>query len=517
MKRVSVVILLAALIAAAAVWPAVAAPQYATGVVFHDVNRNGVRDAEEKGLPGVGVSNGRRCVKTDREGRYEVPVTDDTIVFVIKPRNWMTGLDANNIPRFYHIHKPSGSPELRFKGVSPTGPLPKSVDFPLYPRTEPDRFEVVFFGDTQLERQEHAHYLGHDIVEELAGTTAAFGITLGDVIGDNLPLYSSLVPTMGLIGTPWYHVRGNHDSNYDAAPNQKHINETFERVFGPSHYSFDYGPVHFIVLDNAYFGQGKGYIAYLGFDQMAFIRNDLAMVPKDQLVVLMMHIPIQQVRDRKALYELLKDRPHTFSLSAHTHTQIHRFIASDDGWAGAEPHHHLTCGTACGSWWSGAPDDVGLPHATMSDGTPNGYSIVTFDGNRYSVRYKVARRPADYQMNIYAPNEVASADLENTKVQVNVFAGSERSSVEMRVGAGGAWIPMGQVSAKDPNYLRLTEVEKGSDPLPGYKRLPGASNCSHLWEAALPKDTPAGTRFIEVRTTDMFGQTYSGRRVLTVK
>ncbi len=43
--------------------------QFATGRVFHDANSNGVYDTGERLLKGVGVSNGRDVVETDRNGR----------------------------------------------------------------------------------------------------------------------------------------------------------------------------------------------------------------------------------------------------------------------------------------------------------------------------------------------------------------------------------------------------------------------------------------------------------------
>ncbi len=58
------------------------------GIVFEDVNRNGKREAGEKGIPGVSVSNSREVVSTDAGGRYELPVGDDNIIFVIKPSGY---------------------------------------------------------------------------------------------------------------------------------------------------------------------------------------------------------------------------------------------------------------------------------------------------------------------------------------------------------------------------------------------------------------------------------------------
>ena len=103
----------------------------ARGYVFEDLNRNGVRDQGERGLPRILVSNQREVTVTKKDGSWELPASDDTIFFVVKPSGWMTPVNHHNLPRFYYIHKPKGSPNLKFEGVKPTGPLPASIDFPL--------------------------------------------------------------------------------------------------------------------------------------------------------------------------------------------------------------------------------------------------------------------------------------------------------------------------------------------------------------------------------------------------
>jgi len=167
--------------------PLQAEQQLARGYVFHDRNANGTRDANEPGLPKIRVSNGRAVVQTDKAGRYELAVGGDTILFVIKPRGWMVPVDKNQLPRFYHIHKPGGSPHgLKYAGVEPTGPLPSSIDFPLVEHPEADRFKIVVFGDPQPNNLGDIYHLAHDIVDELVGTDASFGLTLGDDVWPNL-------------------------------------------------------------------------------------------------------------------------------------------------------------------------------------------------------------------------------------------------------------------------------------------------------------------------------------------
>lgn len=490
------------------------------GVVYHDLNGNEQRDADEPGLAGVRVSNGREIVETDGVGAYALPVTEDSITFVIKPRGWRTPLSEDLLPRFYYIHKPAGSPDVRYNGVAPTGPLPDSVDFALYPQDEPDQFHAILFGDPQPRNQQEVDYIAHDVVEDLIGTEASFGVTLGDITFDDLSLFESINKTIALIGIPWYNVMGNHDINYDARF-REHANETFERVYGPSYYSFDYGPVHFLVLDDIMWyiddGTGRGrYRGGFGPEQLQFIQNDLALIPDEQLVVLMMHIPLTNVDDRRELYRLIEQRPFSMSISAHQHYHEHVWITSEDGWEGPQPHHHVINVTVCGSWWSGFPDERGIPHSMMSDGAPNGYSIISFDGHEYALDFRAAGRPADYQMQIHAPEAVSQADLASTAVYVNVFNGSDRSSVRMRIG-DGEWHDMLQAIEADPQFVAVREAENAvADAPEEWRELPQPHATRHLWKLNLPADLSVDTYRIEIETTDMFGQVFSDGRVLRV-
>ena len=489
----------------------------ARGIVFVDQDGDGRHDPGESPLPDVPVSNGRDVVLTGQDGRYELPIDDDDIIFVIKPRGYMTPVDAFNLPRFFYIHKPAGSPEgLRYAGVAPTGPMPESIDFPLLQRDEPDTFRVILFGDPQPGTIKEVDYFAQDIVQEVIGADAAFGISLGDIVNDNLELFEPMAATVSLIGIPWYNVYGNHDQNYDVESDEL-ADETWERVFGPPTYAFDWGPVHFIVLDDVMYEgniETRRSHAELG-PHLAFVENDLKHVPKDQLVVLMMHIPIVEVEDRQELFALLSDRPHTFSMSSHWHIQSQFFLGADDGWTGAEPHHHLVQGAACGSWWNGLEDEWGIPHTMMRDGVPNGYSIITFSGNQYSIRFKAARRSAEEQMAIHAPSSVTVGETGSTEVLANVYAGTERSQVEMRIGGSQSWLPMKQVETFDPYFVMAQAREEGLN-LQFHQDLPNPQATKHIWAANLPTGLTVGSHLIEVRSRDMYGQVSFGRRLIRV-
>jgi hypothetical protein len=507
--------LFAVVILAASV-PLQARAEMAQGRVFHDANGNLRYDEGERLLPHVGVSNGKQIVETDEQGRYSLEVDDDAIVFVLKPTGWRTPLNRQRLPQFYYVHKPAGSPESKFPGVAPTGPLPKSIDFPLYEQKEPERFKAIMFGDPQPRNQKELDFIAHDVVAELIGSDAAFGVTLGDIMFDDLSLFNNSNSTVAMIGIPWYNVIGNHDINREAKED-RFSDETFERNFGPAYYSFDHGPVHFLVLDNIdWKEQANGKSSYTGgFDerQLAFVKSDLARVPKEKLVVLMMHIPLVNVGNRQELYRLIEQRPFTMSISGHTHTHEHRYITEADGWRGAEPHHHVINVTVCGSWWGGEPDEEGIPHAMTSDGVPNGYSIVTFDGSKYSLMYKAARRSADYQMNIVLPDSVTATDIATTEVVVNVFNATPTAKVQFQLD-DGPWTDMKHDRRVDPLLAKIVAaedlvVEKTWVKLP----TPNATN--HIWVAPLPA-LDSSVVLVRVRATEADGVVYNGSRVLRI-
>ncbi len=481
----------------------------ARGFVFEDVNGNGIRDGGEPGIPDVGVSDQRLVTKTDAEGRWILPGSAKAVYFVIKPRGYKTPISEDNIPRFYYLHNNTEPLNLTGPTIPTTGHLPESIDFPLLLQAEPDRFDAIFMGDPQPSNHEEVTYLAHDVLEELVGTTAAFAVTLGDIASDRLDLYDHINQATGAVGIPFFNTPGNHDANYDGLDTYDHY-ETWRTVFGPRYYSFDYGPVHFVILSNVLFPEkGDDYITGLGQDQLEWLEADLSHVPEDRLVVLSMHVPprgADRVPDLGRLNELLLDRPHTLSFSAHSHNISQGYLDESIGWSAINPHFHINAGATCGRWWEGARDETDIPHATSSDGSPNGYFIVSFNGNDYSARFKAARRPADYQMQIHTPDQVEQLHLTDTPVLVNVFGGSQGSTVEMTVDEGGEWTPLNFVPQVDPLYARVTERESGQR----------ASTSFHIWEGRLPGGLSPGGHVIHIRTTDIFGQEFTGSRIFRI-
>ena len=94
------------------------------------------------------------------------------------------------------------------------------------------------------------HYFGRSIVDRVAKKEdTLFGISLGDIVGDSLPLNKGYKAELAALQLPWYHVIGNHDHNYDA-PNEWLADERFELEYGLANSAFNYGNTHFIILDD---------------------------------------------------------------------------------------------------------------------------------------------------------------------------------------------------------------------------------------------------------------------------
>lgn len=498
----------------------------AKGIVYEDINLNGKRDAKEKGLAQVAVSNGVEVVLTDESGRYTLPLRKNSVFFVIKPNGYQFPLDKNNMPQFYYIHKPEGSPELKYEGSKPTGKLPKSVDFPLLKNNnEQENFSALVFGDPQAYNMDEIDYFYRGIVQDIADTEKfSFGISLGDLVGDNLTLHPSYKETVGKIGLPWFNVMGNHDMNYDV---QEDVfsDETYEKNFGPNTFSFNYGNAHFIILDNIIYPNprtGKGYLGGFRKDQLDFVENDLKFVPKDKLIVLAFHIPLLhkngdvfRAEDRQRLFDLLAEYPHTLSLSAHTHFQQQNFYTKDDGWKQDKPHHEYNVGTTSGDWYSGLKNKQDVPTSTMRDGTPKGYAILHIKDNTYAFDYKVAGEPNDYQLKIIYPAILKEKEVKRYTLYTNFFVGKAGDVVEYSLD-GEKWMKMQHSTEADPSYVYEVLKFDNTDKLVEGRRPSNAELSSHLWKAKLPAKLDAGNYSIRVRATDMFGKTHYQTRDLQV-
>ncbi len=545
------------LVTVAVLMIAAAAPaaETARGIVFEDLNGDGLYQDSEPGVAEVGVSNGLDVVETDAEGRYRISIESGNTLFITKPGGWAVPTSPENLPRFFYHHVPNGAPtdrRPRYRGLAPSGPLPEAVNFPLTRRPEGDRFTSIWFADTQPQTKDEVEFIRDDVVSELIGADAAFGITLGDITYDDLSLFPRLYRNIAQIGVPWYHAPGNHDVNL-LAPSDAESLDTFRRHFGPSYYSFDYGSTHFVILDTVkYEGTSFGsddpdslgagsYVGGIGQRQLTWLTNDLRRVPMDRLVVIGMHIPLHSERDpeepkvnvfeRDQLFKIFAGREHLLALAGHMHFAEHYYFGEEEGFEGPEPLHLHTLSAVCGSWWSGPLDPRGIPTSLQRDGSPRGFYLMDVDGREVTVRFQPTGKPAEHQMRINLDpgfprpsvdirrdyrhgeilgNRLDSAQLYSTRVLVNLFDGGPRSKVEFQIGDGPV-IEMERVVRTDPFVEELFQRESES-----MKSWVEAIATTHMWEAPLPEGLQPGPQTISVRATDEYGRSHTGHKVFEV-
>ncbi len=520
----------------------------ATGRVFLDSNKNGLLNAGERGIAGVRVSNGLDVVTTNDEGRYTLPVDEQSIIFITKPRDYAIPVNAHMLPQFYYIHQPAGSPAgMRYDGIAPTGPLPEQIDFPLIERQESAQFEAILFADPQPQTQRELDYIRDDVVAELIDSEAAFGMTLGDILYDDLSMFPRYNALIAQIGIPWYNVPGNHELNFEA-DSDEHSLETFKKFFGPPYYAFEYADALFVVLDNIdYQGNGEadpsdargdgGYEARISKRQLRWLEKELEHVDKDRLVFVATHVPLgsevtsSATDNRRGLFQLLSGRPNLYSVAGHTHTNNHLYFGEEDGFDGPGTFHHHVLATVSGSWWSGPFDERGVAISDQRDGTPNGYHILEVDSTDLVVRYKGAGKPADQQMRIrfdvthhqleangmrdfragqLLDGRMSQDELAAASIMVNLFDGGPKSQVSYRVN-DGAYRPLERNLRKDP-YMLEQFVRHASDK----KSFVQATVSTHLFEADLDADLPPGVHTVTVRAADEFGRIHHGHAILEI-
>lgn len=533
------------------------------GAVFDDRNRNSQQDPGERGIAGVEVSNGREIVTTDRQGRYEISVRDGETVFLTQPAGYQVPVDEDNVAQFFYTHMPAGSPELRYGGIDPTGPLPDAVDFPLARTTDTLSRDqrCLIGGDIQTYTQEEVDYALRGAFADLAQRTDFTGcgaLFIGDIVGDDLDLYDQTRELTSLLNGPARFLPGNHDLDLDA--DYDHRFDTYRSQFGPDYYSYDAGDVHVVSLNTVQYSQGAPYNGTYngGIDdeQLAWLRQDIANTPEDKLIVLATHIPLlnwhdqgsdrHQVDQVQAIHDIIGDRP-AVAFGGHSHTlEVMREGDSMEGWKslyGVDelPFDHITAGAISGDWYTGRVTEAGYPTALQRDGAVPGVFTLEAHGNRYEDSFIGTGRAASEQMSLglntpsyrdwydanrrnvgkapafETPLEVSADELGESWLTTNVWAGGTGTEVSVSIDSRPA--QQAQRTQRLEGESKRVGAEF-SDPAAAQEQLVHGGSVAeasgHLWRLDLPEDLAPGEHTAAVTQTDRYGVSTTERITFTV-
>lgn len=442
---------------------------------------------EGKGIANVVVTDGIRCVKTDRNGVYHLPnVGGARFVYISTPAGYLTEC-KRSIPLFYHEIDPTGAQRV--------------YNFKLKKNPKGDnRHLMIMEADVQAGKKEHwAKYA--PIIDDCKKTAESypdrdiFTITCGDIFWDTPKLFfNDYVSQTERLGFPVYRVVGNHDIDANGRAHETSY-RTIEDYFGPTCYSFNKGNAHYIVINNNfYLGRENFYIGYVDEKTLQWLEQDLSYVPKGTLVFVAAHIPTRitekarpfeydymmlagETTNADALYKLL-DGYETHFLTGHLHTNAN-VIFNDH-----QMEHNA--GAVCGTWW----------HTnTCLDGTPQGYGVYEVHGNKVKWYYKSAGYGKEHQMRVYAPGMVKEYAKDFI---ANVWNWDKQWKVE--------WLENGKVMGEMKQY-------EGIDPF-AKQMVSEHKKEMQSWISALPtkhlfRATPHNAKArIEVRVTDRFGNVY---------
>jgi outer membrane protein assembly factor BamB/predicted phosphodiesterase len=235
-----------------------------TGLVFDDLDRDGEFDRDEPGLPGIVVSNGVDVFTTAPDGTFATTVVRDDSRFVLLtvPR----GYRATH--GFFHRVGAEEADSAYF-GLT--------VD----PAADQNDFRFIHASDPHVFDATTAAEFGQSLSEAAALTPPAdFVVVTGDLVNNGsaqqLAHAASALVAPPIVVHPAF---GDHDADPDSL-----LVRTYENLIGPSYYSFDRGPYHFVIHNDVRSASLDG-----AFKQLTWLTNDIEAVAPDRSIFVFTH------------------------------------------------------------------------------------------------------------------------------------------------------------------------------------------------------------------------------------
>lgn len=236
----------------------VANAQY-EGHIFIDSNGNGQFDSGERTVEHAVVSDGYQVLKTDANGQFEIP--------------------ANPAARFVFVTAPAGFKPAKshFLKISPDR---KEYSIGLLEDTSQDPNVLNFIQITDTETYLYGPWI-ENVRKYAANQKSSLIMHTGDICYEPGMRFHAQQVNSQLMGLPVYYAVGNHD-----LVKGEYGEKLFEDLFGPTYYSFDAGPAHFVVTPM----WGGDYKPSYTRDQViAWLKKDLELKDKNKPVIFINH------------------------------------------------------------------------------------------------------------------------------------------------------------------------------------------------------------------------------------
>ena len=320
----------------------------------------------------------------------------------------------------------------------------------------------------------------------LRKTGEVIGMSLGDVVFDNMNLYAQYKQSIRSKRMTFFQCIGNHDFQkaYADLHNselgvENYAERMFGRYFGPVNYSFNIGKCHVITMKSINYRGNCKYEEEITEEDMRWLERDLSYVPKDVMVIFNMHAPawnsmetIDNIENADKLAEVLAPYEcHVFA--GHTH-----FFENVE----VTPHlYQHNIAAACGAWWTSNLN---------RDGAPNGYMVATVDGTEMKWQYRPTNSRVMVQMRVYKPGEFRT---QKDYVVANVWEWDPHCRV--------VWYEDGRYMGRMQQFTDNDEAFLLTKPRPHQ-----LAKTQHLFRA---KPTSKKYRTIKVIFTNRFNQNYT--------
>lgn len=512
-----------------------------------------------KALAGVVISDGLLCVQTDENGYFEIDSDLSRTKFITAsiPSGYSAPIDENGLPIFYH----------RVTDEERANEMVQHT-FEFYPvANNPERYTLIVGADPQPRARSAGYdniaYHSLDMCEdfyldmkEKAATITdrnVYGLMLGDIVHENMSLFTNYVAGLKTLGFPMFNILGNHDNDY-TAKNDTEGRRKYEEYLGPTYYSFNIGKQHYVVLDNLIMKVRSSDNSLRDYDQgltdevWQWLQNDLQYVDRSTTIMVAAHSPMFMGIDmserskhtqghRTDYAALLSKYAKVHAWAGHAHTTFNYVYPESSNLKNIEVH---TVARSTGELWT---------NEYAINGTPRGYTVVEVDGDEISWYFKPtlyqrngftgqtdpqpeykyrdydfdengeakmrkdgAKLTEAYQMKVYKPgqyhnsyDEMIAGNAANKYVYVNVFLWDDKWEKPKYNGA-----TMSKLGHKEAYCLATYEITNhyysyGYKLAGGNEYGPGNNNIHTIFRIYEPNPKGNGT----ITVVDRFGNEYS--------